>query len=161
MASVNKVVLVGHVGADPEVRTLPSGDPVANVSVATSDRRPDGKGAHVETTEWHRVAVYGKQADVVRQYVRKGTQVYVEGKLRTSVWKDRERGGAQVVVRRWRIACRIMLGSSGNARSSRRRATGQIRSTGWMDSRAARRTGIRAGTAELWPPPPATIAFPF
>lgn len=129
MASVNKVVLVGHVGADPEVRTLPSGDPVANVRVATSDRRPDGKGAYVETTEWHRVAVYGKQADVVRQYVRKGTQVYIEGKLRTNVWKDQngvERKTWFVVADRM-----IMLGAP-NARNADAARPGN--DSAWMDS---------------------------
>ena len=90
MASLNRIQLIGNLGADPEVRPLPSGESVANFSVATTDRRADGKGGHVEATEWHRVALYGKQAEVARQYLRKGSQVYVEGKLRTSVWTDRE-----------------------------------------------------------------------
>lgn len=89
MASVNKVVLIGNLGADPVVRFLPSGDPVANFSVATADRRSDGKGGYQDATEWHQVALYGKQAEVAAKHLKKGSQVYVEGKLRTSVWMDR------------------------------------------------------------------------
>lgn len=89
MASINKVVLVGNLGADPELRFLPSGDPVANLSVATTDRRSDGKGGHMKVTEWHRVSLYGKQAEVAQKYLKKGSQVYVEGKLRASIWTDR------------------------------------------------------------------------
>jgi len=89
MASINKVVLIGNLGADPEVRFLPSGDAVANFRIATTDRRSDGQGGKHDVTEWHRVALYGKQAEVAGKYLRKGSQVYVEGKLRTSVWMDR------------------------------------------------------------------------
>lgn len=90
MASVNKIVLIGNLGVDPEVRPLPSGDSVANLSVATTDRRSDGNGGYVDTTEWHRVALYGKQAGVAGKYLKKGSQVYIEGKLRSSKWTDRE-----------------------------------------------------------------------
>ena len=84
MASVNKVIIVGNVGRDPETRYLPSGDAVTNISVATSDRYKDKQtGEMKETTEWHRVAFFGKLAEIAGQYLKKGSQVYVEGSLRT------------------------------------------------------------------------------
>lgn len=89
-ASVNRIVLIGNLGADPEIRTLPSGDSVANFSVATTDRRSNGAEGFVDATEWHRVALYGKQADVAAKYLKRGSQIYVEGKLRSNKWTDRE-----------------------------------------------------------------------
>ena len=84
MASVNKVIIVGNVGRDPETRYMPSGDAVTNISVATSDRYKDKQtGEMKETTEWHRVAFFGKLAEIAGQYLKKGSQVYVEGRLRT------------------------------------------------------------------------------
>ncbi|NBX98916.1 MAG: single-stranded DNA-binding protein, partial [Burkholderiaceae bacterium] len=89
MASVNKVIIVGNVGRDPETRYLPSGDAVTNISVATSDRYKDKQtGEMKETTEWHRVAFFGKLAEIAGQYLKKGSQVYVEGSLRTRKWTD-------------------------------------------------------------------------
>lgn len=84
MAGVNKVILIGNVGQDPDVRRMPSGDAVANVSLATSETWKDkGTGERQERTEWHRVVFFGKLAEIVEQYVRKGSKLYVEGKLRT------------------------------------------------------------------------------
>ena len=89
MASVNKVIIVGNVGRDPETRYMPSGDAVTNISVATSDRYKDKQtGEMKETTEWHRVAFFGKLAEIAGQYLKKGSQVYVEGRLRTRKWTD-------------------------------------------------------------------------
>ncbi len=89
MASVNKVIIVGNVGRDPEIRTFPSGDQVANVSVATTDKWKDkASGEMKEHTEWHRIAFNGKLAEIVGQYVKKGSQIYVEGSLRTRKWTD-------------------------------------------------------------------------
>ncbi|MDP3621262.1 MAG: single-stranded DNA-binding protein [Polynucleobacter sp.] len=89
MASVNKVIIVGNVGRDPETRYMPSGDAVTNISVATSDRYKDKQtGEMKETTEWHRVAFFGKLAEIAGQYLKKGSQVYVEGRLRTRKWAD-------------------------------------------------------------------------
>ncbi|MGL4575139.1 MAG: single-stranded DNA-binding protein [Burkholderiaceae bacterium] len=83
MASVNKVILVGNCGRDPEMRYLPNGQPVANISIATSSRRKDRQtGEMVEQTEWHRVQFFDKLAEIVGEYVKKGTPIYVEGKLR-------------------------------------------------------------------------------
>lgn len=89
MASVNKVILVGNLGRDPEMRTFPSGDPVANVNIATTDKWKDKQtGEAREHTEWHRVVFNGRLADIAGQYLRKGSQVYVEGTLRTRKWTD-------------------------------------------------------------------------
>lgn len=126
MASVNKIVLIGNLGADPEVRALPSGDSVANFSIATTDRRSNGNGGYVDATEWHRVALYGRQADVAGQYLKKGSQVYVEGKLRSGRWTDR--GGVE--RRTWTvIADRMqMLG-----KPERRTSEGALASTDGME----------------------------
>ncbi|MEH3085339.1 MAG: single-stranded DNA-binding protein [Xylophilus ampelinus] len=89
MASVNKVIIVGNLGRDPEMRTFPSGDQVANVTIATTDRWKDkNSGEMREATEWHRVVFNGRLAEIVGQYLRKGSQVYVEGSLRTRKWTD-------------------------------------------------------------------------
>ena len=86
---INKVILIGNLGADPEARSLPSGDMVANLSLATSESWSDRNTGEVkERTEWHRVAFFGKVAEIVEKYLRKGSRVYVEGKLRTRKWQD-------------------------------------------------------------------------
>lgn len=89
MASINKVIIVGNLGRDPEMRTFPSGDQVANVTIATTDKWKDKQtGETKEATEWHRVVFNGRLAEIVGQYLRKGSQVYVEGSLRTRKWTD-------------------------------------------------------------------------
>jgi single-strand DNA-binding protein len=91
MASVNKVILVGNLGRDPEVRYTTRGTPVANFTMATTDRWNDqASGERKERTEWHRIVVWGKQAEIAGEYLRKGRQVYVEGSLQTREWTDRE-----------------------------------------------------------------------
>ncbi len=90
MASVNKVILVGNLGKDPEVRYAPSGDAIANVTLATTENWKDKNGEKQEKTEWHRVSFFGKTAEVVGQYLKKGSQVYVEGRIQTRKWTDKE-----------------------------------------------------------------------
>jgi len=90
MASVNKVILVGNLGRDPEVRYTQGGTAVANFTMATTDRWSDTSGEKKERTEWHRIVVWAKQAEIVGEYLRKGRQVYVEGSLQTREWTDRE-----------------------------------------------------------------------
>ena len=91
MASVNKVIIVGNLGRDPEVRSFPSGDRVANVTIATTDKWKDKQSNEMrEATEWHRVVFNGRLAEIVEQYLRKGSQVYVEGSLRTRKWTDKD-----------------------------------------------------------------------
>lgn len=93
MASVNRVTIVGNLGRDPELRTFPSGDQVANVTIATTDRwRDKNTGENKESTEWHKVVFNGRLAEIVGQYLKKGSQVYVEGSLRTRKWTDQASG---------------------------------------------------------------------
>ena len=91
MASVNKVIIVGNLGADPETRYMPSGEAVTNIRVATTDRWKDkASGEMKEATEWHRIAFFGRLAEISGEYLKKGSQVYVEGKLRTRKWQDKD-----------------------------------------------------------------------
>lgn len=91
MASVNKVIIVGNLGADPESRFAPSGDAICNIRVATSEAWKDRQtGERKEATEWHRINFYGKLAEIAGQYLRKGSQVYIEGSLRTRKWTDKD-----------------------------------------------------------------------
>lgn len=89
MAGVNKVIIVGYLGNDPEMRTMPNGDAVANISVATSESWTDkNSGEKKEVTEWHRIVFYRRQAEICGQYLQKGSQVYIEGRLKTRKWQD-------------------------------------------------------------------------
>lgn len=90
MASVNKVILMGNLGRDPEVRYLPSGDPVANITIATSSRYKGKTGEMVEETEWHRVTFFGRLAEIASQYLKKGRPVYVEGRIKTRKYTDKD-----------------------------------------------------------------------
>jgi single-strand DNA-binding protein len=90
MASVNKVILIGNLGADPETRYLPSGDAVTNIRIATTDAWKDKSGEKQEHTEWHRVAFFGKLAEIAGEYLKKGSPVYVEGRIRTRKWQDKD-----------------------------------------------------------------------
>ncbi len=88
---INKVILVGNLGADPETRYMPSGGAVTNLSIATSDTWKDKQtGEQKERTEWHKVAMFGRLAEIAAEYLRKGSQVYVEGRLQTRKWQDRD-----------------------------------------------------------------------
>ena len=90
MASVNRVILVGNLGRDQELRYIPSGQAVANFTLATNDRWRDKEGNNQERTEWHRIVVWGKSAENCAQYLQKGRSVYVEGRLQTREWEDKE-----------------------------------------------------------------------
>lgn len=89
MAGINKVIIVGNLGNDPEMRTMPNGEAVANISVATSESWTDkNTGERREVTEWHRIVFYRRYAEICGQYLRKGSKIYIEGKLRTRKWQD-------------------------------------------------------------------------
>ncbi|HET9226381.1 MAG TPA: single-stranded DNA-binding protein [Thermoanaerobaculia bacterium] len=89
---LNKVILIGNLGKDPEVRSLPSGQPVATWTMATSRRWRDKNGQKQEQTEWHQIVCFGKQAEIAGQYLQKGKQIYVEGRIQTRSWDDRNTG---------------------------------------------------------------------
>jgi single-stranded DNA-binding protein len=89
MAGINKVIIVGHLGNEPEMRSMPNGEAVANISVATSESWTDkATGERKEVTEWHRIVLYRRLAEIAGQYLHKGSQVYVEGRLKTRKWQD-------------------------------------------------------------------------
>ncbi len=106
---INKVILVGNLGRDPEIRSTASGTPVANLSIATNRKWNDREGNLQEQTEWHRVVVFGRQAEVAGQYLSRGRQIYVEGRLQTRSWEDRQTGETKYSTE---VVCEIfkMLG---------------------------------------------------
>ena len=116
MASVNKVILIGNLGADPETRYLPSGDAVTNIRIATTENWKDKSGEKQEHTEWHRIAFFGKLAEIAGEYLKKGSPVYVEGRIRTRKWQDKEgqdKYSTEIVADRMQL-----LGSRGGGSSS-------------------------------------------
>ncbi len=114
MAGVNKVILIGHLGADPEVKFLGSGTQVANFRMATTENRVNrSSGEKVAMTEWHRIVAFGRLAEICGQYLNKGKQVYIEGRLRTRSWEDKDgnrRFTTEIVANQM-----LMLGSPGAA----------------------------------------------
>jgi single-strand DNA-binding protein len=90
MASVNKVILIGNLGRDPETRYMPDGGAITNISIATTETWKDKNGDKQEKTEWHRIAFFGKLAEIAGEYLKKGSQVYVEGRLQTRKWQDKD-----------------------------------------------------------------------
>jgi single-strand DNA-binding protein len=128
MASVNKVIIVGNLGADPETRYLPSGEAVANIRVATTETWKDKQsGEKKEATEWHRISFFGRLAEIAGEYLKKGSQVYVEGSLRTRKWQDKD--GQDRYTTEIRGDVMKMLG--------RREGGGEPRSEPAMPSKAA------------------------
>jgi single-strand DNA-binding protein len=124
MASVNKVILVGNLGADPETKYLPSGDAVTNIRIATTDKWKDkASGEMKEATEWHRIAFFGRLAEIAGEYLKKGSQVYVEGSLRTRKWQDKD--GQDRYTTEIRADSMQMLGSRGGAGEPRGDSRGE------------------------------------
>ncbi len=117
--SVNKVILVGNVGKDPEVKYTPSGTPVAKFSLATNEKYKDRSDEWQERTEWHNIVAWQRLAEIVGEYVKKGAKLYIEGKLQTSSWEDRESGTKKY---RTEIVARdlVLLGSHENSSSDDR-----------------------------------------
>ena len=109
MASVNKVILIGNLGRDPEVRYTPSGTAVANFSVATTENWTNREGEKQSRTEWHRVEAWGRLGEICGEYLAKGRQVYIEGSIQTDEWEDQEGNKRQTTkIRAWKMQ---MLGS--------------------------------------------------
>jgi len=117
MASVNKVIIVGNLGRDPEIRYMPSGDAIANIAVATSFKSKDrNTGEQKELTEWHRISFFGRLAEIVGQYLKKGSSVYVEGRLQTRQWDDKDGNKRYTTeIRGDRI---VLLGGGGGGRGA-------------------------------------------
>ena len=118
---VNKVILVGHLGKDPQLTNLPSGGYVANITLATSESWNDKQnGQPREKTEWHTVAIFGKLAEIAGQYLRKGSQVYIEGSLQTRKWQDQsgnDRYTTEVVVQGFNGTMQMLGGGQGNGQN--------------------------------------------
>jgi len=117
MRGVNKVILVGNLGRDPEVRYIRDGTAVANLRIATSETWNDANGQKQERTEWHRVVAWGKLAEIAKEYMTKGRQIYVEGRLQTRSWDDRE--GNKRYTTEVRADQMIMLGTRGDGGGAR------------------------------------------
>ena len=140
MASVNKVILVGNLGADPETRYQTSGDAITNIRIATTDRWKDkASGEMKEATEWHRIAFFGRLAEVAGEYLKKGSQVYVEGRIRTRKYQDKdgnERYSTEIIGDRMQ-----MLGSRAGAGEGR----GEPRGEAPPEGKAAPAPGKKGG----------------
>ncbi|WP_159915242.1 single-stranded DNA-binding protein [Pantoea sp. 18069] len=155
MASVNKVIIVGNLGRDPEMRAFPSGDQVANVTIATTDRwRDKNTGENKEATEWHRVVFNGRLAEIVGQYLRKGSQVYVEGSLRTRKWTDQATGQERYATE-IRADTMQMLGSRQGMGGGGQQGGGYGDDSGYGDSNAGNGGGNNGGGYEAAPRRPA------
>lgn len=135
---INKVIILGTLGQDPEVKYIPSGGAVCNLSLATSEQWNDkSTGEKKEQTEWHRVVIFGKLAEVAGEYLRKGSQVYVEGKLRTRKWTDQsgvEKYTTEIVLQPMNGVMQMIGGKSsdnGNQQSQQRQQSGSNQQSGW------------------------------
>ena len=149
MASVNKVILVGNLGADPETRYLPSGDAVANIRLATTDRFKDKtSGEMKELTEWHRVSFFGRLAEIVNEYLKMGSSVYIEGRIRTRKYTDQagvEKYATEIVADQMQmLGGRSGAGGGGGDEGYSSRAPAE-RSGGGGASRGAAAGGRPAG----------------
>ncbi len=149
MASVNRVILVGNLGRDPELRYIPSGQAVANFTLATNDRWRDKEGNNQERTEWHRIVVWGKSAENCAQYLQKGRSVYIEGRLQTREWEDKDGNKRQTTET---IAQTVQfLGGRGGAGGGAEPGGGPSRDSG--------SSGAGAGGGESSGPPSSDVPF--
>lgn len=126
MASLNKVMLIGNLGRDPEIRYMPSGDAMANLNLATTDTWKDKTGEKQERTEWHRIVMFGKQAEIAGEYLKKGSQVYIEGRLQTRKWTDKsnvERYTTEIVADRMQMLGGRSAAGGGNYDSAESKET--------------------------------------
>lgn len=150
MAGVNKVILVGHLGKDPEMRYAASGLAIANFSLATSENRKDKEGNKETKTEWHRIVAFGKLAEICGEYLNKGKQIYIEGRIQTNKWEDKEgntRYTTEIIA-----STMQMLGSKGdNAGGGSYGGGGGGESSG----------GSSSGGGGEQPPPPDLDDIPF
>jgi single-strand DNA-binding protein len=126
--SVNKVLLLGNVGKDPEIRSTPGGTLVANLTLATSDRQKDAQGNWQDRSEWHNLVAYKRTAEIIRDYVGKGSKLYVEGKLQTRSWDDKQSGQkkyrTEIIVFDVTLLSRNESDANGGGGNSQSRSTG-------------------------------------
>lgn len=152
---INKVILVGNLGQDPEVRYAPSGSAVANLNVATSESWKDREsGQTQERTEWHRVVIFGKLAEIAGEYLRKGSKVYLEGKLQTRKWQDREgvdRYTTEVVID-MKGTMQMLDGAQGGQQGGGRPSGGQGQGNP-QGNAYSQASGGRAAPPQQTPPP--------
>lgn len=131
---VNKVILVGNLGNDPEIRYMPNGGAVANITIATSESWRDKQtGEQREKTEWHRVSLFGKLAEVAGEYLRKGSQVYIEGQLQTRKWQDQQgqdRYTTEVIVQGFNGVMQMLVGKA-QGQGGQQQAPAQQQQCGW------------------------------
>ncbi len=136
--SVNKVILLGNVGKDPEIRTTPGGTVVANLTLATSDRQKDAQGNWQDRTEWHNLVAFTRTAEIIRDYVKKGNKLYIEGKIQTRSWDDKESGQkkyrTEIIVNDMSLLSGREDGNSGGGYS---RSNSSSSSTSSFDQRPA------------------------
>jgi single-strand DNA-binding protein len=154
MASVNKVILVGNLGKDPELRYTPGGQAVCDLRIATTDNFTGRDGEKKESTEWHTVVVWGKQAENCSQYLSKGRQVYVEGRLRTRSWDDKEgkkRYATEIVA----LTVQFLGGGGGGGERGERRAP----PGGARPAAPERGAPVEEPPEDLGPPPDDDIPF--
>lgn len=152
MASLNKVEVIGYVGKDPEIRYSPDGNPIANLSLATSESWKDkASGERKEKTEWHRIVVFGPLAEIVGKYLHKGSQAYFEGKLATRKWQDKETGAdryaTEIVVDQFNGRMLMLGGANDNGGGQRQDSGGQSRQE--SPQRSAAQPQQAAGGANL------------
>ncbi|ASI89888.1 MULTISPECIES: single-stranded DNA-binding protein [Vibrio] len=142
---VNKVILVGNLGNDPEIRYMPNGGAVANITIATSESwRDKATGEQREKTEWHRVALFGKLAEVAGEYLRKGSQVYIEGQLQTRKWQDQsgqDRYTTEVVVQGFNGVMQMLGGRQGGGAPMQGGMQGGMNQGGGMQQQAPQQQG--------------------
>jgi single-strand DNA-binding protein len=131
--SVNRVTLLGNVGKDPEIKMLPSGQPVANLALATSDRFKDKAGEWQDRTEWHNLVAYQRVAEIIRDYVKKGNKLYVEGRIQTRSWDDQASGQKKY---RTEIIVNDLVLLSGKGEGDMGSGGGQRSNTSSFDQRA-------------------------
>ncbi len=146
MSGVNKVILLGNLGADPEVRHLESGTKVANISIATSEAYANRNGERIEHTEWHRVELWDKLADLAEKYLSKGRTVYIEGKIRTNTYQDKE--GITRYDKRIRATNMTFVGSASDGSNTNTSTS----NTGGGSSNTS--TGNPAESSQKQPSPP-------
>ena len=150
MAGINKVILVGNLGKDPEVRSLDAGRKVANFSLATTETYKNKNGERVEQTEWHNVVYYGPVAKVIEKYLRKGSQIYVEGKIRTRSYDDKE--GIKRYITEIIGDTMTMLGTKGSSSSENGSS---------MQSSSASAASVSASTGSFVPEESGADDLPF